>query len=399
MKRLWVQFALMVVTANVLTVGVLVLFGSIAVIRQYYRLEPAFRQKAEAVILDKKLSEAEIERQFQQLFITYISTKEGFDDMGEFISSSFTDQLRTLIIYALVALPLGTLLAFLVARLITAPLSRISQAAERVARGDFTARARPFSKRSPGNEMNTLIKNFNAMADSLERLEQERKTMIADIAHELRTPLTIVQGQIDSMRYGVIPTDDEALSKLNQQTELLSRLVKDLRTLSLADAQQLRLERQAVDIVALLQQVANSFHEEARGCGVTLSVQGPDSDVLFLNLDPERMMQVLINLLSNALRYTPWGGHVTVALKCHPKEVVISVKDTGKGLSEEALAFAFNRFYRADSSRDRATGGTGLGLAISKTIVELHGGSITAANANEGGAVFTIRLPMSAAHQ
>jgi two-component system sensor histidine kinase BaeS len=199
------------------------------------------------------------------------------------------------------------------------------------------------------------------------------------------------------MRYGVIPTDDDALSKLSQQTELLSRLVKDLRTLSLADAQQLRLECQAVDIMTLLHQVANSFQEEARERGVTLSVQGPP-EALFLNLDPERMMQVFINLLSNALRHTPQGGRVGVALQYHPEEVVISVKDTGEGLSQEALENAFNRFFRADSSRDRATGGTGLGLAISKTIVELHGGSITAVNAKEGGAVFTIRLPMLATH-
>jgi two-component system, OmpR family, sensor histidine kinase BaeS len=397
-KRLWVQFALLVVTANLLTIGVLVGFGITAVVRQYYRLDPEFRQKAEAVILDTKLSEAEINRQFQQLFIDFISTDEGFDDMGVFISSSFTDQLRTLIIYGLVALPLGTLLAFIVARLITAPLSSISQAAERVAHGDFTARARPFSKRRLGNEMNTLIENFNAMASSLERLERERKTMIADIAHELRTPLTIVQGQIDSMRYGVIPTDDEALNKLSQQTELLARLVKDMRTLSLADARQLTLERQAVDLVTLLRQVVESFQEEARERVVTLSVESPGPVALFLNLDPERMMQVFINLLSNALRHTPQGGRVGVALHCRPEEVVISVKDTGEGLSEEALENAFNRFYRADSSRDRATGGTGLGLAISKTIVELHGGSITAANAKEGGAAFTIRLPMLATH-
>jgi two-component system, OmpR family, sensor histidine kinase BaeS len=399
MKRLWVQFALMVVAANVLTVGILVGFGITAVVRHYYRLDPAFRQKAEAVILDTTLSTDEIERQFQQLFIDYISEYEGFSDMGEFISSSFTDQLRTVIIYGLVALPLGTLLAFIVARLITAPLSSISQAAERVAHGDFTARARPFSKRRLGNEMNTLIENFNAMASSLERLERERKTMIADIAHELRTPLTIVQGQIDSMHYGVIPTDDEALSKLNQQTELLARLVKDLRTLSLADARQLTLERQSTDIVTLLHQVVESFQEEARERGVTLSVKSPGPDANFLNLDPERMMQVFINLLSNALRHTPQGGRVGVALQSCPEEVVIAVKDTGEGLSEEALENAFNRFYRADSSRDRATGGTGLGLAISKTIVELHGGSITAANAKEGGAVFTIRLPMLATHQ
>ncbi|MCA9835788.1 MAG: HAMP domain-containing protein [Trueperaceae bacterium] len=396
MKRLWVQFALIVVTANFLTVGVLVLFGSLAVVRQYYRLNPEFRQKAEAVILDKRLSEAEIEREFQLLFIDYISTKEGFDDMGQFISSSFTDQLRTLLIYALVALPLGTLLAVIVARLITAPLSRISQAAERVAHGDFTARAKPFSKRRPGSEMITLTYNFNTMANSLERLERERKTMIADIAHELRTPLTIIQGQIDSMRYGVIPTNDEASSKLSQQTELLSRLVKDLRTLSLADAQQLRLERQAVDIVTLLQQVVESFGEEARECGVTLSMLVPDSELPILNLDPERMMQVFINLLSNALRYTPRGGRVEVAMQHPPEELVVLVKDTGEGLSKEALENAFNRFYRADSSRDRATGGTGLGLAISKTIVELHGGTIRAANTREGGAAFTVRLPVPA---
>lgn len=399
MKRLWVQFALLVVTANVLTIGVLVGFGITAVVRHYYRLDPAFRQKAEAVILDTKLSEDEINRRFQQLFIDFISTDQGFDDMGVFISSSFTDQLRILIIYGLAALPLGILLAFTVARLITAPLSSISHAAERVAHGDFTARARPFSKRGFGSEMNTLTENFNAMATSLERLERERKTMIADIAHELRTPLTIVQGQIDSMRYGVIPTDDDALSKLSQQTELLSRLVKDLRTLSLADAQQLRLERQAVDIVTLLAQVVESFQEEARECGITLSVKSPDPGAVVLNLDPERMMQVFINLLSNALRHTPQGGRVAVALQYGPKKVVISVKDTGEGLSQEALENAFNRFYRADSSRNRATGGTGLGLAISKTIVELHGGSITAANTKEGGAAFTIRLPMLATHQ
>ena len=237
-----------------------------------------------------------------------------------------------------------------------------------------------------------LAHHFNAMAAVLEQLERERQAMIADIAHELRTPLTILQGQLDAMQDGIVPFDERELGKLDAQTELLGRLIDDLRTLSLADAKRLTLERTPTDLVAVACRVCESFREKAQRGGLTLDFCS-DAPHAPLHADPDRLAQVLSNLLENAVRYTPPGGRVEVSVHTLAGGLELSVEDTGPGFPEGAQTRVFERFYRAETSRGRAGGGSGLGLAIVRTLVELHGGRVEAHNRAEGGAAFHVTLP------
>ena len=287
----------------------------------------------------------------------------------------------------------GVILALVVARRVTRPLEVVSQAASRVARGDLAARATLGRRtRRGGDETGMLVQNFNAMAGALEKLETERKATSAAIAHELRTPITILRGRLEAIRDGVVRLDDAEFGNLLAQTELMSRLVADLRTLSLADAGQLSLERHALDLRAIVGQAVSSFEARAASKGMRLEFVCAH-DRLEAPVDPNRVVQVVGNLIENAVRYAPEGGFVRVTLDARAGQAVIVVRDSGEGVPQEQIGRIFDRFYRTDGSRSRFTGGTGLGLAIVKAIVELHGGSIGVRNHPEGGAEFEVRLP------
>jgi signal transduction histidine kinase len=270
-------------------------------------------------------------------------------------------------------------------------LMNVSQAAARVSRGDLSARA-PILRRRGGDETALLLRNFNAMADSLERLEGERRATSAAIAHELRTPLTILRGRLEAIRDDVIALDGKEISNLLSQTEVLSRLVTDLRTLSLADAGQISLERHSVDVRALVAQVVNSFEARAGDRGMKLEFVS-DVSHLDASIDSSRIIQVVANLIENAIRYAPEGGFARISLNTNLNDAIITVRDSGAGIEPDQLEQVFDRFYRTDSSRSRFTGGSGLGLAIVRAMVELHGGRITVRNHPEGGAEFEVRLP------
>ena len=291
----------------------------------------------------------------------------------------------------LLVLVVGVIIALLVARRISRPLMNVSMTAARVARGDLSARA-PTSRRRGGDETATLLRNFNAMADSLERLEGERRATSAAIAHELRTPLTILRGRLEAIRDDVITLDGKEISNLLSQTEVLSRLVTDLRTLSLADAGQISLERRSVDVRALVAQVVNSFEARAGDRGMKLEFVS-DLPRLDAPIDSSRIIQVIANLIENAIRYAPEGGFAQISLNTNLNEAIITVRDSGAGIEPDQLERVFDRFYRTDASRSRFTGGSGLGLAIVRAMVELHGGRITVRNHPEGGAEFEVRLP------
>ena len=303
-----------------------------------------------------------------------------------------TDNEANLFLVAqLLVLVVGVIIALLVARRISRPLMNVSMTAARVARGDLSARA-PTSRRRGGDETATLLRNFNAMADSLERLEGERRATSAAIAHELRTPLTILRGRLEAIRDDVITLDGKEISNLLSQTEVLSRLVTDLRTLSLADAGQISLERRSVDVRALVAQVVNSFEARAGDRGMKLEFVS-DLPRLDAPIDSSRIIQVIANLIENAIRYAPEGGFAQISLNTNLNEAIITVRDSGAGIEPDQLERVFDRFYRTDASRSRFTGGSGLGLAIVRAMVELHGGRITVRNHPEGGAEFEVRLP------
>ncbi len=304
----------------------------------------------------------------------------------------FTDnEINLFIIAELAVLVIGVIIALLVARRISRPLMNVSIAAARVSRGDLSARA-PILRRRGGDETALLLRNFNAMADSLERLEGERRATSAAIAHELRTPLTILRGRLEAIRDDVITLDNKEISNLLSQTEVLSRLVTDLRTLSLADAGQISLERHTVDVRALVAQVVNSFEARAGDRGMKLEFVS-DLPRLDAPIDSSRIIQVIANLIENAIRYAPEGGFARISLNTNLNDIIITVRDSGAGIEPDQLERVFDRFYRTDASRSRFTGGSGLGLAIVRTMVELHGGRITVRNHPEGGAEFEVRLP------
>jgi len=230
------------------------------------------------------------------------------------------------------------------------------------------------------------------MAETLRHDRDLRRSMTADIAHELRTPLSILQGNIEGMQDGVVKINPDTLNLLHVETAELTRLVEDLRTLSLAEARQLGFDYQPTDLAALVQYAADEFKTRSAQQHVTIDVSA-SSGLPAAEIDPARTSQVLRNLLDNALRYSPDGGIIKVALKAEKNGLNVTVTDEGPGIAEEHLPFIFERFYRVDSSRARATGGSGLGLAIARQLIEAQGGSIAVGSAAGHGSSFTIQLP------
>lgn len=283
------------------------------------------------------------------------------------------------------ALLLGSLLAFQV----TSPLRALTRAARRVAGGDLDQRI-PVRSR---DEVGELTRAFNEMAAALDRNEQARRNMIADIAHELRTPLAAIRGNLEGILDGVFPAGGESIAPIYEQTLLLSRLVDDLRDLALADAGQLRLERRPLDVAELLRGVAAAIQPQATAQDIRLEVHAADA-LPPAYADPVRIRQVLLNLAGNALRHTPAGGTITVCAEAAQDSLAVSVRDTGPGIDPADLPHIFDRFYRGDPSRARDSGGHGLGLAIVKRWVELHGGRVWAENLPDGGARFSFTLPI-----
>ncbi|HWQ12558.1 MAG TPA: ATP-binding protein [Roseiflexaceae bacterium] len=326
-------------------------------------------------------------------------------------------------IAALLALVLGVLLA----RTLTGPLRELTAATQALARGQLDQRV-PVRSR---DEVGALAASFNRMSADLARASQARKQMTADLAHDLRTPLSILRGYTEGLQDGRLAGTPALFAIMHGEVVHLQRLVEDLRLLSLADAGALPLNRRAVDPRALLERTALAHVVQAEERGIALRVEA-SAELPSVLVDTDRMTQVLNNLVSNALRYTPAGGTVTLKAECRtlnggaeawkassrtpqpdppqrrnehgvvgetfsvqpPACIIFSVADTGQGIAAEDLPFVFERFYRADSSRQRADGGaSGLGLAIAKAIVEAHGGAIRVESAVGRGTSFVIALP------
>ncbi len=283
------------------------------------------------------------------------------------------------------ALVFGGLIAWRVVR----PLRRLTAAAQGIAAGDLAQRV----DISPGDEMGDLALAFNQMAERLSRAEVLRRQMTADIAHELRTPLTVIQGNIEALQDGVFPLSIEALDPILDKTALLNRLVEDLRQLTLAETGQLSLDKQPTDLHALTLQTIEAFQPATVERSINLEIDSPPNLPL-VQADRQRVQQVLMNLLSNALRYTPDGGTITVRLAAG-KQMRVVVQDQGPGISPDALPNVFERFYRVEQGRTRATdgSGSGLGLAVARSLVEAHGGQIGVESLPSLGAAFWFTLP------
>jgi signal transduction histidine kinase len=303
---------------------------------------------------------------------------------GDFLSAVNRSVLWAGLAAGGVALVLGSVLFFQIVR----PLRSLSAAAQGIAEGDLSRRANIGAQ----DEVGQVALTFNQMAETLQRYSVERQNMIADVAHELRTPLSVIQSNLEAMLDEVLPTTPEELTSLHQETLLLNRLITDLRTLSLAEAGQLRLDKQAVDPGALVRQVGERLHLRAEEKNIDLDTEVADN-LPEIQADPERLAQVITNLVDNALRYTSTGTRITVAAQPALNGVELSVRDTGPGIPSEELPHVFNRFWRAEKSRNRATGGSGLGLAIVKQLVEAHGGKAQVESQVGVGTQFKIYLP------
>jgi signal transduction histidine kinase len=268
-------------------------------------------------------------------------------------------------------------------RRIAFPMGDIVEAAGRVAEGDYSTR---IDSHGPPS-VRTVGAAFNSMAERLEAQDRQRRNLMADIAHELRTPLSVIQGRLEGLLDGVYPRDDETLSAVIEETRLLARLVEDLRTLAHAESGMLTLQKEPTDLAVLVQDVVSSFSADASDRNVTVRVDAP-SDLRLVSIDPLRIREVLANLLSNALHHTPAGGVISIATTSKDDRIVVSVADTGSGISAEELSKVFERFYKGKTSR-----GSGLGLTIAKNLVAAHGGEIRAERRPGGGTIITLKLP------
>jgi len=287
------------------------------------------------------------------------------------------------------ALPLLALaLAVRAWRSIAQPLGAVMEAADALAEGDLSARV---PEGRPG-EFGGLARSFNRMASELQRAEQVRRNLTADVAHELRTPLHIIQGNLEGILDGVYEATPDHINDTLEETQLLARLVDDLQMLSLAEMGELPLQRERVDVRGLLADVATSFGGQAEAAGVALQVTTPEDALeLAVTADADRLDQVLSNLVANALRHTPAGGAITLSAFAQDDSVQIVVADTGSGIPAADLPYVFDRFWRGD--RSRAGAGSGLGLAIARQLVLAHQGRIEVSSTEGMGTVFTVTLP------
>jgi two-component system OmpR family sensor kinase/two-component system sensor histidine kinase BaeS len=282
-------------------------------------------------------------------------------------------------------------LAVLVSRYLLEPIKAITSASTQLSTGDFSTRV----DIKGNDEIATLAKTFNQLARNLELAEERKQSLTADAAHELRTPIAVQKAQLEGMLDGVLPLTQKNVLIALQQTNFLSRLVEDLRLLAMADAGEVRLEMRILNIVNLVQQVVAGFQAQAALEGTNLvTVFRPDGEELWIHTDVDRVSQILQNLISNALRYGQKGGRILISTRKESAKLVISVQDDGSGIPTTALPHLFERFYRHERARTRENGGSGLGLAISKKLALLLGGDLSGANSPEGGAVFSLELPI-----
>lgn len=280
---------------------------------------------------------------------------------------------------------------------VSRPITRLTRAAQTMASGNLDVRVQNFGVR----EINDLAEAFNTMASNLDMADRQRRQLTADVAHELRTPLSIIRGRLEGMQDGVYSSSPDQIASLLEETALMERMIEDLRLLDLAYAGQLPLYPESFSPAQLLHSVARSFAHQAEKGNVNLQVTTA-ANLPELWADPQRIAQVLGNLVTNALRYTPPGGAITLSawydLVAGQPQVCMAVSDTGTGIAQEDLPHIFDRFWRADRSRSRASGGAGLGLAIARRIIDAHQGRIWAYSDPGQGTMVAFSLPISASN-
>lgn len=289
------------------------------------------------------------------------------------------------------AVALGVLLVSILSRKLLAPVTNLSVVAQELGRGDFSRRA----PTEGAGELRQLSIAFNSMAANLEDAERQRRNLVADVAHELRTPVSNIQGYLEALKDGLLQPDESTIDTIHGQVIHLGHLVEDLRLLAQAEAGALQLHRIPASMPDVLRVCVEAVKPRAEAKGISVSLE-PGEDMPLVEMDGTRISQVVNNLLENAIIHTPEGGSVVVSAGSGGNGMVrVAVADTGRGIPSEDLSRVFDRFFRADPSRNRATGGVGLGLTIAKQLVEVHGGAIHVENVVPYGARFVFELPIS----
>ena len=312
--------------------------------------------------------------------------REATESEGaKFLANVQQAALLSIAVAGLVAILIGTWLF----RQITRPLDDLRAAAQSLADGDLTVRI----KASSQDEVGKVAEAFNHMAGEIENQENLRKQMVADVAHELRTPLTVMQGNIEAMIDELVIPDRDELNGLHDEVMRLTRLVEDLRLLSLADAGNLELTLTPVDLNELIETVTRQMVPLAMEQDVTLKNRLLPENVV-IDADADKLRQALVNLISNAISHTPANGNVIIRLQPESTRVRIEVRDEGPGIPEEDIPFVFDRFWRGDKSRNRSGGGSGLGLSIVQQIITMHGGEVSLESTPEEGSLFIVFLPL-----
>jgi histidine kinase len=284
--------------------------------------------------------------------------------------------------------------SWLISRRITAPVRQMTTAAGRIAEGNYSERVPVFHQGENVNELDQLALEFNQMAQGLEKTELMRRQLIGDVSHELRTPLTTIKGYAEGLMDNVLPAEPQTYQQIYQEADRLTRLVEDLQELSRIEGGAYQLEPRVTDLIALIRSTAERIRMQFADKHVDLVLELPDQ-LPTLQVDEDRIRQVLVNLTGNALQYTPAEGTVTISAGLTGNEIQVNIHDTGIGIAPDHLPHLFTRFFRADKSRSRASGGSGIGLTISKHLIEAHGGRIWAESPGPDlGSTFTFALPL-----
>lgn len=378
LDRIWVRFGLYVTLSVLLALAVL----SGCLVWQHHLDDLQFRRSLPV----------EIRNQLDQLSAQgkTINNDDKVDDIYDQYWPKGHSELYSKILIGLgFSLLPGLIAAFLSARLFTRPIESVAQATLRISQGDLSART---PKWIAGGELGQMLDNFNQMADSLERLERERKETMAAISHELRTPLTILQGRLHAICDGVMPATAEEHRKLLWQIEHLVRLVEDLNTLALVEADRLSLNCTDLDLRGVVEAMVAIYSRRAQECGVRLEVEAHPLQVF---ADRDRLNQVLGNLMENGLRYAASGGWLQLQVYQEGDDAVIRINDRGPGLPTAVMSRIFEPFVRAGTGSGQLGGGTGLGLSVAQGLVRRLGGQITAQNRDPQGASFAIMLPLA----
>ncbi|MBI3152863.1 MAG: HAMP domain-containing protein [Chloroflexi bacterium] len=305
---------------------------------------------------------------------------------------SFRASFNESLIFAVISASLVALaVSFVLSRSVITPVRVMTNASRRISEGHYAERVQ-----SQGtDELSQLAASFNQMASQLEQVEAMRRRLIGDVAHELRTPLTAIKGSAEGLMDGVLPANAETYQQIHNEAERLNKLVNDLQELSRVESKAINLNIQPVDVTRLIETVTKRMQFQFDEKRILLNRHLPHDPILVL-ADEDRALQVLTNLLGNALQYTPESGTVTVTIEREKNMAKFSVRDSGIGIPAEHLAHIFDRFYRVDKSRSRTHGGSGIGLTISKHLVEAQGGRIWAeSNGENNGSVFVFTLPIA----